>query len=321
MTEKDQKKSPHYSVLLNEILDNLDIQQGKNYLDCTFGAGGYSKAILNRAECNLTALDQDPNVSVYVDQVKQDFGNRFEFVKTNFSDAINVLDKKFDGIVLDLGVSSMQIDQGERGFSFMKDGPLDMRMSGQGISAEDYVNEASEEDIANVIYKYGEEVKSRRIAKKIVEYRSQERIKTTGQLAAIIKQVIPHSYGKIDPATKTFQAIRIFINQELSALENFLYNVRELLNPAGRLLVVSFHSLEDSIVKNFFRDNSAKKIARSKYARDILPVDPDKWLQVITKKPIVPTREEVKINPRSRSAKLRVAQKMFLDDKNLMGKM
>ena len=192
----------------------------------------------------------------------------------------------------------------------MQDGPLDMRMGNDGISAKEFIAEASEEEIANVIYKYGEEVQSRQIAHNIVKMREIEPIETTLQLAEIVRDAMHYRKGKIDPATKTFQAIRIHINKELESIEKLLENLEDMLLPGGRILVVSFHSLEDSIVKSFFKEKSMKKVARSKYSTKPIEMEDGKWLQLITKKPIVPSREEVISNPRSRSARLRVAEKI-----------
>ena len=303
--------APHCSVLLNEVLENLLVKDGAKYLDCTFGAGGYTKAILSEADCYVTGLDQDPTVEKFVTEIKEQFGKRFNFVQTNFADSSTKLSgEKFDGIVLDLGISSMQVDIAERGFSFMKDGPLDMRMGNNGISAAEFIANASEQEIADVIYKYGEEVQSRHIAKSIVEHRAEKAIETTLELAEIVRSSMHFRKSKIDPATKTFQAIRIHINKELESLENFLANMEDMLLPGGRIVVVSFHSLEDSIVKSFFKEYSAKKVSRSKYSKEPEPIIEGKWLKTITKKPIVPSREEVMQNPRSRSAKLRSAEKI-----------
>ena len=304
------KTALHFPVLLPEVLEYLALKDGGNYLDCTFGAGGYSKAILDSKDCFVTALDQDPAVSVYVDEVQSKFAERFKFIQTNFANAKAKLgNKKFDGIVLDLGVSSMQIDSAKRGFSFMKDGPLDMRMGLADYSAAEFIANSSEEEIANVIYKYGEEVQSRQIAKAIVEARNISPITTTLQLAEIIRNSMHFRKAKIDPATKTFQAIRIYINKELESLEKILNDMEDMLMPKGRILVVSFHSLEDSIVKYFFKEHSPVKISRSKYAKDPEIVKEGEWLQMITKKPITPSKKEVASNPRSRSSRLRVAIK------------
>lgn len=301
----------HIPVMLNEMLANLAPKDGEFYLDCTFGAGGYSKAILESCDCYITALDRDPNVIKKAEEIKQNYGERFDFIETNFAYSFAKLkEKKFDGVVLDLGVSSMQLDIADRGFSFLHDGPLDMRMSGQGLSAEEFVNIAEEKELADVIYKYGDESFSRRIAKRIVEYRKTTRIDSTGKLAQIVRSSIGFRKGKIDPATKTFQAIRIYINNELGELERFLANVKNILKKDGRLVVVSFHSLEDRIVKNFFKENSEKPVARSKYAKDDI-IDPDKWLKIITNKALATSDKEVGLNIRARSAKLRAAKKIL----------
>jgi 16S rRNA (cytosine1402-N4)-methyltransferase len=303
--------APHCSVLLDEVLEHISLKDKGRYLDCTFGAGGYTKAILQNADCFVTALDQDPTVEKFVNTVKDEFRDKFDFIQTNFAEAKSKLNgKRFDGIVLDLGISSMQVDSAERGFSFMHDGPLDMRMGNDGISAKDFIASASEEEIANVIYKYGKEVQSRQIASSIVKMHEIEPIKTTLQLADIVRNAMHYRKSKIDPATKTFQAIRIYINKELESIEQILSDSDELLKPGGRILVVSFHSLEDVIVKTFFKENSMKKVARSKYSKKPIEIEEGKWLKTVTKKPIVPSREEVILNPRSRSARLRVAEKI-----------
>lgn len=303
--------APHHSVLLSEVIEQLKPEANKRYLDCTFGAGGYTKAILNSCNCNVSAIDQDPNVKKYALEIKENFGKRFEFLEGNFADALNLsAGARYDGIVLDLGVSSMQLDEAERGFSFMRDGLLDMRMNATGYSAADFIAESSEELIADVIYKYGEEVQSRQIARKIVLEREKEPITTTIRLAEIVRSAMHYRKSKIDPATKTFQAIRIYINKELESLERFLNNLKDMLKPGARILIVSFHSLEDTIVKTFFRNHSAKKIARSKYAKKPENIDETKWLKIITKKPILPNSNEIRINYRSRSARLRVAERV-----------
>ncbi|MFV9930018.1 MAG: 16S rRNA (cytosine(1402)-N(4))-methyltransferase RsmH [Rickettsia endosymbiont of Haemaphysalis japonica] len=302
----------HVPVMLNEMLEALSPKNGESYLDCTFGAGGYSKAILESCNCYVTALDRDPNVIKRAEEIQQNYGERFDFVETNFADSFAKLkEKNFDGIVLDLGVSSMQLDIADRGFSFLHDGPLDMRMSGQGLSAEEFVNTAEEKELADVIYKYGDESFSRRIAKRIVEYRKTARIDSTGKLAEIVRSSIGFRKGKIDPATKTFQAIRIYVNDELGELEQFLVNVKNILKKDGRLVVVSFHSLEDRIVKNFFKENSEKPIVRSKYAKDDMTINPNKWLKIITNKALAPSDKEVGLNIRARSAKLRAAKAIY----------
>ncbi len=306
--------TPHYPVLISEIIQNLKPENNKKYLDCTFGAGGYTKAILESSDCFVTAIDQDPNVLKYAKKLQdQDiYKKRFEFIEGNFANIKDLLNgNQYDGIILDLGVSSMQLDEGERGFSFMRDGNLDMRMNNKkGSSAADFIANVSETELADVIYKYGEEVQSRQIAKMIIQERQKKPIISTLKLAEIIRSAMHYRRAKIDPATKTFQAIRIYINKELENLEHFLNNVNELLKPRAKILIVSFHSLEDSIVKSFFKEHSVEKIARSKYSQDPENIDANKWLKTIKKKPILPTRDEIAKNPRSRSARLRVAEKI-----------
>jgi len=306
-----QSSNPHSPVLLAEMLDMMNIRDGRKYLDCTFGAGGYSRAILAKADCQLTSLDQDPTVTQFAKALALDYGNRFEFVQINFAKAKEALKgQRFDGIVLDLGVSSMQLDQGERGFSFQNEGALDMRMSLDGSTAAEFIKNADEGELADIIYKYGEEVQSRQIAKAIVTEREKSPIETTSHLAEIVRGAMHYRKAKIDPATKTFQAIRIHINRELESIQEFLNNLEEMLTDGGRIVVVSFHSLEDSLVKDFFKQHSAKKVARSKYSKEQPPIDDDKWLKVLTKKPLTPSDAELARNYRSRSAKLRAAEKI-----------
>lgn len=312
IAQKTEQSFSHIPVMLKEVISHINPVDGGYYLDCTFGAGGYSKAIIQHANCHIVGVDQDPTVIKFVEAMQQHSNtrDRFQFVNDNFGNIskYNFRDK-FNGIVLDLGVSSMQIDNAKRGFSFQKDGPLDMRMGNHGISAKEFIASAAEQDIADVIYKYSGEHKSRAIAKAIVNVRNTDEIDTTFKLADIIRSVTGvRGKSKIDPATKAFQAIRIFINKELESLETFLGTIKELLKPNGVVVVVSFHSLEDAIVKNFFKDHSPKKIARSKYAKHIDSPSANEWLEVITKRPVIATDEEIGNNVRARSAKLRAAR-------------
>ena len=299
----------HNPVLLTEVIEALNPKMGELHLDCTFGAGGYTKAILERG-ADVVAVDRDPDAKRYADNLIMDYPDQLKFVNSTFASAEEYFDKEklFDGIVLDLGVSSMQLDQPERGFSFMYEGELDMRMGQDGKSAKDFVNNAPEEELANVIYKYGDEIASRRIARAIVNARETQKIETTTQLAEIVRKSIGHRAGKIDPATKTFQAIRIWVNDELEEIENFLDKAASMLTIGGRIVVVTVHSLEDKIIKEYFKDNVAKKVARSKYAK--VPEDEMLTYKLLYKKPLTPSDREVKANPRSRSAKLRAAIKI-----------
>lgn len=304
--------SPHYPVMLTDVLAAMKPQDGEVYLDGTFGAGGYSRALLEGANCTVIAIDRDPSVTETANKLSQEFGERFIFLKGCFGDAVSLLaetaHKSIDGFVVDIGVSSMQIDQPERGFSFKVDGPLDMRMDmSSGVTAADIVNDYAEEDLANVIYRYGEERLSRRIAKRLVERRKEARIETTLQLADIVRSVVPRSpKDKIDPATRTFQALRIAVNDELGELERGLDASETLLHEGGRLVVVSFHSLEDGIAKAFLNERSGRMPNPSKYLPNIIEeISPS--FTLIKRKAFTPSDSEIQENSRSRSAKMRVA--------------
>ena len=296
----------HYPVMLNEVLENLDVSDNKTYVDATFGNGGYSEAILNKANCKVIALDRDSTVIPRVEELKKQFGDRFEFRLGCFGDFAELVEESIDGAVFDIGVSSMQLDQTERGFSFSKDAPLDMRMSQTGVSAKDLVNQLSETELADILYNYGEEKKSRQIAKKIIEARKVKPIETTVELANIIYQINKRSFNQnIDPATRSFQALRIAVNDELNELSKGLLGATSRLNKNGRLVVVDFHSLEDRIVKTFMKLNSDKKQHVSRYRKD--ENSNSNALFSYVSKAIVPTAQELELNSRSRSAKLRYA--------------
>lgn len=297
-------RQKHIPVMLQEVLTALKPQKGEVYVDATFGNGGYTKAILETADCKVIALDRDPTVKIRVNEFKNMYGDRFEFRAGQFGDFADLVPEKINGAVFDIGVSSMQLDEAERGFSFSKEGALDMRMSQDGISAKDIVNSYDEEALADLIYQYGEERKSRQIAKRIAEYRQNKKIETTTELAEIIYSVIHKKFGEIDPATRTFQALRIAVNDELGELSRGLSGAANRLQKDGRLVVVDFHSLEDRIVKNFFKENGGKRIRVSKYAPELVQ---DEHLFAEVSKVIMPTAEECGKNPRARSAKLRYA--------------
>ena len=299
-----QARIKHIPVMLNEVLQYLRPQKGEVYVDATFGNGGYSTAILEAAPCKVIALDRDPNVVIRANELKNMDGERFEFRAGCFGDFTDLVPEKINGAVFDIGVSSMQLDNADRGFSFAKEADLDMRMSCEGISAKDMVNSLGEKELADMIYNYGEERKSRQIAQKIVEYRRKKKIETTTELAEIIYTVIHRRAGKIDPATRTFQALRIAINDELGELERGLKGAADCLLKGGRLVVVDFHSLEDRIVKNFMKENGGKKVRISKYAPELTA---DNSLFGEVSKAIGPTADECRNNPRARSAKLRFA--------------
>jgi 16S rRNA (cytosine1402-N4)-methyltransferase len=292
--------NPHLPVLIDEIYAALEPMPGKTIIDATFGAGGYSKELL-KAGANVIAFDRDPTTLTRARCFASKFEN-FTFVQDCFAQMTAHVTSPVDGIVFDIGVSSMQLDRPERGFSFMNDGPLDMRMSQAGMSAADFLNSADEEEIANVIYTYGEEHASRAIARAIVAARP---LHTTKQLADVVRKTLGRSpKEKKDPATRTFQALRIFINQELEELENGLMAAESLLKPKGVLAVVSFHSLEDRIVKHFLRESSQAEAQQSRH----LPQTPAHGVCTFMKplKPIKPSTLEVITNQRARSATLRV---------------
>ena len=298
----------HVPVLLKEMLEMLSPQDGKTYVDATFGAGGYTKAILNSADCKVYAIDQDEYTEIFYKKLINDFPGKIHFCVDRFSNIKKVLHnaqlERVDGIVFDIGVSSMQLENADRGFSFSKNGPLDMRMgtSLNHINASIFVNTASEKEIADVIYQYGGEKYSRRIASAIVDNRKKKPIKTTSELASIVRSVVSRSKNhSIDPATRTFQAIRIWVNKELEELEHGIICASDLLNPGGKIIIVSFHSLEDRIVKVIF-----KLLCDG----NINVLKSDSKFQLINKKVIKPTFEEISSNPRARSAKLRAILKM-----------
>lgn len=302
--------SKHIPVMLNEVLKALNPRDGEIYVDATFGNGGYTEAILKSANCRVIAIDRDPFVLKRAEELKSVYGERFTFVSGTFSQIDNLIQSLVNGVVFDIGVSSMQLDNPERGFSFSKEAPLDMRMSQVGLSARDIINSMNEHELADLIYKYGEERKSRQIAHAIVLYRTQKPIETTTELAQIIYSVLPKKREQIDPATRTFQAIRIAVNDELQQLKDGLMGALNITLPEGRVVVVDFHSLEDRIVKSFFTENSDKKIHVSRYKVDTLSISSESSKPFnFASKVILPTEEECTVNPRARSAKLRYAIK------------
>jgi 16S rRNA (cytosine1402-N4)-methyltransferase len=303
----------HKPVLLKEVLESLNPKDGEVFIDGTFGAGGYTAAILKAANCKVIAFDRDENVKKFTQGLSKEFGDRFQFIHSPFSQMADEVSEKVDGIVLDLGVSSMQLDEEERGFSFSSSAKLDMRMdSSSGISAFEVVNGFAEEELSKIIRDFGEEKNHRRIAKKIVEVRSKKEITTGLELAEIVKKVYGFQVGKIHPATKTFQAIRIFVNDELGELKKALEAANKLLKSGGRLVIVSFHSLEDSLVKAFVRQESGYNDRNfSRYEPLSVLVDQKKEHSFFLPKSsaIKPSEEELRENIRSRSARLRLAIK------------
>lgn len=300
---------PHIPVLLDEVLEYLDCAGGGVFIDGTFGAGGYTRAILKANSKNrVIGFDRDPNAMKTALATEGQYPNRFSFIHDCFGNMAAHLDEPVDGIVLDLGVSSMQIDEAERGFSFRLDGPLDMRMGQSGRSAKDYVNSLSEKELADILFTYGEEKASRRIASAIVATRRETPIISTTQLADIIHSVMPRPKDGSDSAMRSFQALRIYVNDELGELERALDASVHLLKPNGRLVVVSFHSLEDRLIKNFLIQNSKAHTHQNRYAPEM--TGEAGLYTILTKKPVVAGEAELRRNPRAHSAKLRAARRL-----------
>lgn len=303
----------HIPVMLSEVIAALKPAANEVYLDGTFGAGGYSRAILEAADCTLIGVDRDPSVKVNVDRLSADFPERFLFGQSAFSELEEVASDlghpQLDGIVLDIGVSSMQIDQAERGFSFSKPGPLDMRMASSGPSAADAVNHLSEKELADIFYVYGEERRSRRVAKFIIEARAEAEIETTDQLADIVARAIGGKHLKIHPATRVFQALRIFVNDELGELAAALAAAERVLRPGGRLVVVTFHSLEDRMVKAFLRARSGLAGGGGSRHEPAVERGPEPSFRIDQRRALTAGEAELAANPRARSAKLRVASR------------
>ncbi|MDB5697708.1 MAG: rsmH [Alphaproteobacteria bacterium] len=300
---------PHVPVLLDEVIAALAIERDEVHVDGTFGAGGYTRAMLGRG-AQVFAFDRDPDAIREGQSLMDESGTRLTLVPERFSRMRQALLRlgveAVDGVTLDIGVSSMQLDQPERGFSFQADGPLDMRMERAGQSAADFVNNADEAEIADILYHYGEEPKSRRIARAIVAARPIER---TRQLAEIVRKAVGHKPGaKKDPATRTFQAIRIHLNEELQELEGGLSAAEDVLKPGGRLAVVTFHSLEDRVVKRFLRERSGAVPAGSRHRPAQTEALPAPTFEAVGK-PVRAGEAEIRANPRARSATLRVAHR------------
>lgn len=298
----------HIPVLLDDVVDVLAPRDGAVYVDATFGAGGYSRALLEAADCTVWGIDRDPDAADAGNEMAAGYGNRLTVLNGRFGDMRELLMgvgvTQVDGIALDLGVSSMQIDDPARGFSFRFDGPLDMRMERDGMSAADAVNMLAEKELADIIYRYGEERASRKIARAIVELREQSPITRTGQLAELVRRVVRRSKDGIDPATRTFQALRIYVNEELAELDRGLAAAAALLREGGRLAAVSFHSLEDRRLKTFFQERSGAGPQPSRH----MPVMGDEAatiFEVPERRGRVPSDAEINRNPRARSARLR----------------
>ena len=308
-------QTPHIPVMLDQVLDHLCPQAGDVVVDCTFGAGGYSHALLQGANCKVIAIDRDPNVLSHVQRLEKQFGkDRFHFTLTEFSQIQSVIQQAgletVNAVVADLGISSMQIDEGSRGFSFRHDAPLDMRMTpDQGASAADMIADTQVDELTSIFRHYGEERHARRIALAIERERAVQPILRTQQLADIIRDSVPKPYanGAIHPATRVFQALRITVNDELTHIEHLMRDIPACLAPGGRFVGVSFHSLEDGIIKRALKAGHKAPDSPSRY----VPLDKEErfspiWSH-ISKKPLQPTEQECQNNPRARSAKLRWA--------------
>ncbi len=304
----------HVPVLLDEVLEALAPRDGAIYVDATFGAGGYSRAILDAADCAVWGLDRDPDAIAEGRPLAESYGGRLTLVEGRFGEMDDLVTARpIDGVALDLGVSSMQLDRPERGFSFRADGPLDMRMGGSGPSAADLVNGCPEAELADIIYRYGEERRSRRIARAIVEARRSERIERTLQLAEIVRAAVKPRGETIHPATRTFQALRIAVNDELAEIDAGLAAAERLLAPGGRLAVVAFHSLEDRKVKSFLRTRSGALPRTSRHLPATTQVDRAPTFELLLKGARKPTATEISVNPRARSARLRAARRTSAD--------
>jgi 16S rRNA (cytosine1402-N4)-methyltransferase len=300
----------HIPVLVHPAVAFLGVRDGGIYVDATFGAGGYARAILAAADARVIGIDRDASAVARGADLAQEAGGRLVLVEDRFSELEQVVQRcghsLVDGVVCDLGVSSMQLDEAERGFSFRHDGPLDMRMGNTGPSAADLIAAASERDLAFIIKSLGEERHARAIARAIVAARSEASIRTTAGLAAVIERVVHARPGTIHPATRTFQALRIFLNEELAELAAALAAAEAVLKPGGRLVVVSFHSLEDRIVKTFLVERG-RRSGSSRHLPEL--VRPAPTFRLLTGRPVTPDEAEIAANPRARSAKLRAAER------------
>ncbi len=304
----------HIPVMLSEVVSILEPGAGKTYIDGTFGAGGYSAGLLGAAPCNVLAIDRDPGAIQFARALEERFPGRLKFVLGRYAEMQAIAEAEgvgaVNGVALDLGVSSMQIDEAERGFSFAKDGPLDMRMGSDGPTAADLVNSLPEAELASILATLGEERRARAIVRAIAARRAEAPITRTLELADLVAGVLGRKHDDIKhPATRTFQALRLYLNEELMELALGLSAAEQLLSPRGRLVVVTFHSLEDRIAKRFFaaRSTPAPRGSRHLPERREAPFAPS--FQLLNRRPLSPSKEEIRVNPRARSARLRAGER------------
>ena len=301
----------HVPVMVDSVLEYLQPLESGIFVDGTFGRGGYTTAILENGNAEVIAIDRDHEAITYGKALLLKYGGRLRILEGSFGCLDEIVRDQglelVDGIVLDLGVSSPQILNSERGFSFQLDGPLDMRMGSKGLTAGELVNNISEQELADIIWKFGQDRHAKKIARAIIKARLIEDIKTTGQLADIVKRAVKVDYKKINPATKTFQALRIVVNDEIDQLKRVLSAAEKILKPGGRFVVVCFHSIEDKIVKNFLKEKSGALAGTSRHLPQQLDIPTQSTFDLINKKVIKPTIQEVNNNRRARSARLRAA--------------
>ena len=304
----------HIPVMLSEVIEALDPRDGKHFIDGTFGAGGYTRGLLEAARCSVLAIDRDPDAAKFAQALEERFPGRLKFVLGRYAEMREIAEREgiaaIDGVALDLGVSSMQLDEPERGFSFSQDGPLDMRMGAEGLTASDLVNTLPERDLAAILSTLGEEKRARSIARAIVARRAEAPILRTGELADIVARVLGRRHDETKhPATRTFQALRLYLNDELLGLARGLSAAEHLLKPKGRLAVVTFHSLEDRIAKRFF---AARSMPAPRASRHLPEQGGSTFLpsfRLLNRRPLSPSKDEIRLNPRARSARLRAGER------------
>jgi 16S rRNA (cytosine1402-N4)-methyltransferase len=304
----------HIPVMLSEVLEALSPSDGKVFIDGTFGAGGYTRGLLEAARCSVLAIDRDPDAADFARALEAHFPGRLKFILGRYAEMREIAEREgipaVDGVALDLGVSSMQLDAPERGFSFSQDGPLDMRMGREGPTASDLVNALPERELAAIIGTLGEEKRARAIARAIVARRAEQPISRTGELADIVARVLGRRHGETKhPATRTFQALRLYLNDELVELARGLSAAEHVLRPKGRLVAVTFHSLEDRIAKRFFAARSTPAPRGSRHLPQRGPTQFAPSFQLLNRRPLSPSKEEIRLNPRSRSARLRAGER------------